>query len=334
VTRVWDEEKVAYITYAPRPSPKITMSATLKSRNYCFTWNNPSLKPNELIAVLKPLAKYAVFQTERGTGRVEASGDLTPRGTEHYQGYVELTKPTRITALQKLVKMSYFERRGTREQARNYCMKDDTRVEGPWEIGTWTGKSQGRRMDLERLITMAKDPKVSDVDILDALPTEYMRFYKCVDRIRSLPALQKPKVRDDLEVAVFYGPPGTGKTHTAYEFDSDLYAIPVNDGKSMWFDGYRGERTLLIDDFKGNMKLTNLLRILDKYPIQVPVKGGFVYLQCVTILITSNYHPNDWYDWHSPVDRTPSRGALLRRINMIKKFESKDAPPVTEEWIL
>lgn len=308
------------------------MTASPPSRNYCFTWNNPTSTPRELCDILEPIVKYAVFQTERGEGRVENTGDLTPRGTEHYQGYVELKKPMRITALQKIVKMSYFPRRGTREQARDYCMKTETRVEGPWEIGLWSGKSQGRRMDIERLVAMAKDTAVTDQAILEACPNEYARFYKFVDRVRSMPALQKPPIRDDLEVAVFFGPPGSGKTYTAYKFDANLYSVPINDGKSMWFDGYRGEQTLLIDDFNGQMKLVNLLRVLDKYPVQVPVKGSFVYLQCTSIVITSNYHPKDWYDWHAPVDRTPSRAALKRRITMIKKFTTKEEQPTDCEW--
>jgi len=63
---------------------------------------------------------------------------------------------------------------------------------------------------------------------------------------------------------------------------------------------------MLIDDYRGEGSYAFLLRLLDRYPMQLPVKGGFVVLQAVRIYITSNVAP----PWGT-VD-TPE--ALLRRI--------------------
>jgi hypothetical protein len=71
---------------------------------------------------------------------------------------------------------------------------------------------------------------------------------------------------------------------------------------------------VLIDDFNGDeYAITFMLRLLDRYPMQVPVKGGFRQWSPSVILVTSNIHPRDWY-----ADATQAhRDALLRRITDI-----------------
>jgi len=63
----------------------------------------------------------------------------------HLQGYLELSKPQRLSWLKaQLSGTAHWEpRRGTREQARDYARKSDTRVEGPWEYGDWQAGGRG-----------------------------------------------------------------------------------------------------------------------------------------------------------------------------------------------
>ncbi len=142
-----------------------------------------------------------------------------------------------------------------------------------------------------------------------------MRYYKAVQHVRQIGALDKPPIRQELVVSLYIGKPGTGKTRAAYEEDGDLYALPL--GKDLWFDNYAGEKTLLLDDFSGELRLVDLLRLLDVYPIQVPVKGSFVYLQAIRIIITSNVSMEYWYDY---VSRQDSLDALKRRIHHVVEF--------------
>ena len=52
----------------------------------------------------------------------------------------------------------------------------------------------------------------------------------------------------------------------------------LSSSKMDWFDGYIGQDTAIFDDFRasGN-RFSYILRIIDRYPMDVPVKGGFVY---------------------------------------------------------
>lgn len=94
-------------------------------RNWCFTVNNPDI--DDILPDHADI-RYVVWQRERGA-----------EGTEHWQGYVEFDKPMRLAAVKLWLPTAHFEpRRGTRDQARDYCMKADSRINGPWERGDWS----------------------------------------------------------------------------------------------------------------------------------------------------------------------------------------------------
>jgi hypothetical protein len=51
-----------------------------------------------------------------------------------------------------------------------------------------------------------------------------------------------------------------------------------------------------MDDFRGSqMKFTEILTVLDRYPKHVEVKGDYRWLGGKNIIITSNKHPNKSY---------------------------------------
>lgn len=96
--------------------------------------------------------------------------------------------------------------------------------------------------------------------------------------------------KDKPIVLWFYGATGTGKTKTAIEIadeSNNTYWLSHSE-KLQWFDGYNGQTYAIIDDFRRNMCSYNyFLRLLDRYSMQVPVKGGFVNWIPKVIIITS-----------------------------------------------
>lgn len=88
---------------------------------FVFTLNNPGDQPLEFDP---NIVKYAVWQLEEGNNT----------GTPHYQGYVELVRKRALSRLHQLIpclaRAHIESRRGTAKQARDYCMKEDTRVAG------------------------------------------------------------------------------------------------------------------------------------------------------------------------------------------------------------
>lgn len=163
-------------------------------------------------------------------------------------------------------------------------------------------------------------------DVADSHQGTYMRYYRAVDQVRRLKVLDPPTMRPELRVSLYFGAPGTGKTARAYKEDPNLFAVPL--GSQTWYDGYVGQNTILLDDFNGQIRLDDLLRLLDIYPIQVPIKGGFAWLHAVRFIITSNYQPRDWYRY---AGREASFQALLRRIHETIEFTEQYVWSISEE---
>lgn len=109
---------------------------TNKHSGYVWTLNNPEGRGRDfgewtwkVNAGAWPDVAYCVYQLERGEN-----------GTLHLQGYLELKNRKRFTELKKFHGLfgAHFEpRKGSPSEARDYCMKTDTRVAGPWEHGVF-----------------------------------------------------------------------------------------------------------------------------------------------------------------------------------------------------
>lgn len=95
--------------------------------------------------------------------------------------------------------------------------------------------------------------------------------------------------------------------------------IPVLNGIafliSRWC-GYRGEAHVIVDEFRGGIDISHILRWTDRYPVCVETKGSSRPLVATSIWITSNLDPRNWYPDLDP----DSLDALLRRLN-ITHFE-------------
>lgn len=62
-----------------------------------------------------------------------------------------------------------------------------------------------------------------------------------------------------------------------------------------WFDGYEGEKVIIIDDLDETF-LGHYLKIwLDHYACTGEIKGGQVALQHTTLIITSNFTPAELF---------------------------------------
>lgn len=265
----------------------------MSHRRYCFTWNNPK---NQLDFSTLPLVKYASWQLERGES-----------GTQHYQGYIELSRTQRFSYFKTLLPGAHFEiTRGTPSQARDYTRKEDSRLDGPWEYGTFTG--QGHRSDLLEIKKLL-DEGVEEAEIAEQHFGSWIRYRHSFNIYRTI---KQPKRNTKTPVTVLWGPPGTGKSFYAHE-RGPLYMVTSK--TYPWFDSYNGTDAILFDDFYGWIPFHHLLTLLDAYPTQVQVKGGFVNWNPKEIFITSNRAPNTWY-----TDPNLEQRALMRRITSIKEM--------------
>jgi hypothetical protein len=121
-------------------------------------------------------------------------------------------------------------------------------------------------------------------------------------------------VAQEKEVYVFWGRTGTGKSKRAWE-EATLSAYPKGP-TSIWWCGYQGQEHVVIDEFRGQIGISHVLRWFDRYPVSVETKGSSVVLQAKKIWITSNISPDNWY----PDLDEETKNALRRRFNQVIHF--------------
>lgn len=281
-------------------------------RHWCFTYNNPALTPEGMLDLWEdsPLIRYAIFQEE-----------IARTGTPHYQGYVELSRPARLTQVTRILQCHWEPRRGTRDEARDYCRKDESRRDGtqPHEYGTWRAGGQGSRTDWHSIATRFREGD-SMVEIALENPGQYVRYSSGFHRLQNLLAPLRD-MNSALDVILYFGEPGAGKTWNAF---ANFPGIFRKSPDSTWFDGYTGQTSALLDDFAGaasKMSLVFLLQILDKYPLLLQTKGSHVSWNVDTIVITSNIHPRMWYKWE---DRENQYKSLARRFTKVVYFAERN----------
>lgn len=260
-----------------------------ESKFWCFTLNNYG--EGEYEAIKEWDYKYIVIGKEIGES-----------GTPHLQGYVEFKTKKRITGLKKLNNRMHWEkRRGTAQEAADYCKKDGDY----WEDGE-ISKGKGARTDLVNLPRKC----LQEGSIRKVLVDTDMSIAQLRQAEKYLTYME-PKRTWKPEVTWIWGASGVGKSKLAYEMakDDDTYE---KDGEK-WWDGYDGHETVIIDDFRAsNMKFNYLLKLLDRYPMRVEFKGGYRQMLAKKIIITTILHPESVYQ----VDDEPLK-QLIRRLDNI-----------------
>ncbi len=183
-------------------------------------------------------------------------------------------------------KIHLEERKGTREEARNYCMKLESRKSGPFELGTWEDGGQGKRTDMDKAALLIQEKGVDAV--ADAMPGTFIRMQKHFTNYQTY--LDNRHQPDSREILCFWmkGPSDIGKTHAAYAVLKNMYTLCPGKGQG-WWDGYNKETSLLIDELMvDTVPAADIIHIADKWKYRCPIKGGFTWARWNTLVVTSN----------------------------------------------
>ena len=246
--------------------------------------------------------KYGVWQVERcpTTRRL------------HVHLYVVMSNPCRFATFNDpsfgFPGFSVLVRRGSDQQAWDYCSKERTRASSTfYSVGHRT--AQGQRSDIDR----ARDSIVAGHGVR-AVVTGGAK-YQALRYAETICKYMEP-VRDWMpECYWFYGSTGSGKTRSALDIglskvNGDRSKIWMSCDTLQWWQGYDAHPVVIIDDFrKDYCKFHTLLRILDRYEFQVPVKGGSRQLLARWIFITCPWDPDVMY-----ANQADKLEQLLRRL--------------------
>jgi len=242
---------------------------------------------------LPPDVAYTKGQLEQGKGEFKYL---------HWQIIVYFAKRVYSTRVKDIYGDGIHVELTKSTAAEQYVWKDDTSITGTrFELGTIPFRRQIKR-DWDSIWESAKTGALESIDKSVLVP-----YYNAIKRIR----------QDHLEPIamertchVFWGDTGTGKSRRAWG-EAGMDAYP-KDPRTKFWDGYNGQKHVVMDEFRGAIDIGHLLRWLDRYPVIVEVKGSSTVFKAETIWITSNVDPRSWYDG---LDEK-TREALLRRLKI------------------
>lgn len=235
-------------------------------------------------------------------------------GNEHFQGYCELEKRVEFNVVHKALFNAHIEtRRGTQQQAIDYCKKEGDFIE--WG----TPKQQGKRSDLAEIVEMIKDG-ASDMEILAEYPSQFLIFNQHIAKVREMVTKEKfTKEFREIEVYYIWGKTGTGKSRYVREKYGYENIYAINDYGSGAFDSYTNQDVLILEEFRSDFTLKFMLQLLDGYPLRLPARY-FDKVACFTkVYIISNVRLVEQYK--NIQEKEPaSWAAFLRRIKYIVEF--------------
>lgn len=226
-------------------------------------------------------------------------------GFIHWQILVALTTKGSLATIRGLFG-PYHAELSRSDAAAAYVWKLETRVEGTqFELGSRPFR-RNSKTDWESVWQSAKSGS------LDTIPANVRVVnYRTLKQI----AADYCEPRGILkEVYVFWGFTGTGKSRRAWD-EAGMDGYPKDPRSKFWF-GYTGQRNVIIDEFRGGIDASHLLRYLDRYPQHVETKGSSRQLLAERIWITSNLDPDQWY----PDLDEPTKAALRRRFTLVVHF--------------
>lgn len=240
----------------------------MSARSFICTLNNPTEFGQEylekMFAELK--AVYICGQLEKGK-----------EGTLHLQFFIHLKEKKRPTFMHKYDKRVHIEVVKVNNGADEYCLKEDTRVDGPWEFGVRPVK-RNSKADWDRVFELAKQGRLDDIPA-DIKVKHYANLQKIKkDHIQ-------PVDKDHLRGVWIYGPAGIGKSRKARADYPNSYPKLCN----KWWDGYQGQESVIMDDIgKEHHVLGQQLKIWsDRYGCILETKGGAVVDNYQHFIVTS-----------------------------------------------
>jgi len=272
------------------PSPKEN-----RSRGWCYTLNNYTQE--EFDELTRVECRYHVLGKEVGD-----------KGTAHIQGYIYFKNYVTFFKVKKLLgDRCHIERqKGSTQQASVYCKKDGNFQ----EIGVLPRKNLTKKQRAERnelLLSANLNQLVKDGEIS-------LSHVKQIKSARLILAQEHEDYEHSSTRGTwYYGPPGVGKSRRARLENPGAFIKSQN----KWWDGYQGQKAVILDDLDGDY-LSHYLKIWgDRYACSGEVKGGTVRLQHEKIVVTSNYSPDVLFEAKGP----ELVRAIRRRFNVVHMYK-------------
>ena len=279
-----------------------------QNRKWIFTINNYNELEEKQLKELK--YTYILYSREIGES-----------GTPHIQGFLYNNQKLSRRQISKVLPRAYLEPAiGTIEDQKSYIIgpyeKDGKyKPYNPDHIIIGEEPAQGKRKDLDAIKQEITEGKTVD-NITEENPILYHQYGRTLNKLEDL-YLRKQFRTEMTTCDWIYGATGTGKSHEAFkDYDPETHYVYPNDNG--WWDGYKQQETVIINEFRGGISYAELLELIDKWPKTVKRRNREpIPFTTKHIIITSSKEPHEVYNNLSQSD---SLQQLYRRITIIKKI--------------
>lgn len=268
------------------------------SRNWLVTRNNFDADAKAWLQGLFTTTKavYVCGQLEVNTS-----------GVNHIQAFANYSNTKKLGGITVYDKFMHCDIVRVNNGAHDYCMKDDTRVEGPWEFGVKPIQRNNKK-DWESIWEKAK---IGDIE---SIPKDILvKHYLSIKHIGK--DNLKIKEATGLRGMWIWGPSGIGKSRHARALAGDKF-YPKMCNK--WWDGYQDEKVVIMDDVGLEHKgLGHHLKIwADRYGFIMETKGGASTDSYDSFIVTSQYAIEEIFDDEKTVEALKRRFKVIHMMNL------------------
>lgn len=270
----------------------------MKSRRFFCTWNNYTEDNYDEVLAEGKAAKYFICCREVGE---ECK-------TPHLHFGIHFKNQRSLNAVRKLFKCDVRIANGDDDSWMKYMSKQD-----PEPVIYGKPAKPGERKDLDEIKNEIMEGKRVD-EICEESPMIFHLYGRTLDRLETI-ALKKRWRTEFTTGTWLYGPTGTGKSYRAFkDYHPDTHYIWKDD--LGWQDDYKGQETVIINEFRGEIRYKDMLELTDENPFNVRRRGReMIPFISKKIIVTSSLHPMDIYNNLAAKD---SLEQLLRRFEIIE----------------
>lgn len=256
-----------------------------QSKSWAFTLNNYTDEDIQLITDWEK--NYLIYGKEVGEN-----------GTPHLQGTIVFKSGKRLGGLKKLHNSIHWEPCINLDASINYCMKDKNYV-------IQDNRKQGKRNDLSDAIECLREKGLKTLK--NEHPEVYVKYHSGLEKL-----VNETQPERDFKpyVTWLWGSPGTGKTRYVNDREKSLW---ISDNNFKFWNGYENQEAVCFDDLReSDITFTQLLKVLDRYAMTVPIKGGHRNFNSKRIYITCPFPPTEFF-----TNTNEKIEQLTRRIDQI-----------------
>lgn len=95
----------------------------------------------------------------------------------------------------------------------------------------------------------------------------------------------------------YWGASGAGKSHHAFK-DYSPETHYIHNSRTIWWDNYKQQDTVIIDNFSGEILFNDLLELFDDFPYSVPRRNkSNIQFTSKKVIIASLHHPSKVYPY-------------------------------------